>query len=83
MPPFWPVNQACPIRGLDTSNHHGDAALSLEAFCDWLPALFEAKLPMLPGGSKSEGETLADKANKGYLHALKSSPRRRLRTMGM
>lgn len=57
---------------LDTSNHQGDAALSLDAFCDWLP-LFEAKLPKLPGGSKSEGEALA--ANKGYLHALKSSPR--------
>lgn len=58
---------------LDTSNHQGDAALSLDAFCDWLPALFEAKLPKLPGASKSEGEALA--ANKGYLHALKSSPR--------
>jgi hypothetical protein len=66
-------------QGLDTSNHQGDAALSLDAFCDWLP-LFEAKLPKLPGGSKSEGEALA--ANKGYLHALKSSPRR-LRKMGM
>ena len=67
-------------QGLDTSNHQGDAALSLDAFCDWLPALFEAKLPKLPGASKSEGEALA--ANKGYLHALKSSPRR-LRKMGM
>ena len=56
--------------GLDTMNSSGDAALSLDAFCCWLPQLFEDKLP-----EKTKEQETQEKTNSGYLHALKSSPR--------
>ena len=56
--------------GVDTMNSSGDAALSLDAFCCWLPQLFEDKLP-----EKTKEQETQEKTNSGYLHALKSSPR--------
>ena len=55
---------------VDTMNSSGDAALSLDAFCCWLPQLFEDKLP-----EKTKEQETQEKTNSGYLHALKSSPR--------
>ncbi len=64
----------CSALGLDTMNSSGDAALSLDAFCCWLPQLFEDELP-----EKRKEQETQEKTNRGYLHALKSSPRTGLR----
>ncbi|CAJ1328690.1 unnamed protein product [Effrenium voratum] len=55
---------------LDTETAAGEAALSLDAFCRWIP-------PLLAGGREPEKEVRSERSQRsaGYLAALKSSPR--------
>ena len=57
-------------QGLDTETAAGEAALSLDAFCRWIP-------PLLAGGREPEKEVRSERSQRsaGYLAALKSSPR--------
>lgn len=61
------------FQGLDTANSSGDAALSLDALCSWLPQLVENQTP--PAQRILPAEQ-APAVPKGHVEALRRSPRR-------